>query len=291
VYNLKITGLTTQRDMSLLVKTLLKIPGLKPDHVSSGLKIPPFNVLSTEKEEEVQKLKSVLEKLGATCTIENTKAYVKEKNNKTTGSMDAYPKHRHHRKFRLNFWVAVFSIIGIFVIITSFDFSCESKQNRQSPHERRVVQTVGIPDTGISSSDLKSQMKNNSPAATNIAKINSELKKNPYNAEAWKILAANLEKQGDTASAQRAKYSYEQALKVQLVLASLAKAFGTKVRVEVTEDAVYYRTTYDFTDNEFRAEAEKLMDSLSVKFPGKNLIIENYTSGNRIQNIQLKSKN
>jgi len=123
-----------------------------------------------------------------------------------------------------------------------------------------------------------------------VAKINSELKKNPYNADAWKKLAENLEKQGDTVAARKAKESFEKSVKVQQVLASVAKAFGNRVRVEVTEDEIYYRTSYDFTDDEFNVEVEKLMDSLSVKFPGKNLIVENYTSDNRIQSRQIKSK-
>jgi len=268
--------------MPSLVKILLKIPGLKPDDISRGLKVPPLNVFSTEKEEDAKKLKNLLEKFGAACAIENTKATVKEKDNKITGSTEVYLKSRsnYHQRFRRNFWLAIFSFIGIFAFITSYDFSCEIKPSKSTKPERKVVQNA----------KTSGEVPSNAPIVANIAKINSELKKNPYNSEAWKNLADNLEKQGDTASARRAKESFEKSVKAQQVLASLAKAFGNRVRVEVTENAVYYRTSYDFTDDEFNKEAGKLMDSLSVKFPGKNLIIENYTSDNRVQNAQFKSK-
>jgi len=277
--------------MASLVKILLKIPGLKPDDISRGLKVPPLKVYSTEKEEEVLKLKNLLEKFGAACKIENTKALAKEKSNKKSdeaaNSTEEYLKHRqsHHRKFRWQFWLAIFSFIGIFAFITSYEFSCEIKQKQ--PNDKKVVPKPK-PSSAV-------PMPSNIVAVNaGVAKVNQDLKKdiekNPYNAEAWKALAKNLEKQGDTASARQAKESYERAVKAQQVLTSLAKAFGNKVRVEITEDEVYYRTGYDFTDEEFKAEAEKLMDSLSVKFPGKNLIIENYTSDNRIQNIKFKSK-
>jgi hypothetical protein len=282
--------LTAQRDMPSLVKILLRIPGLKPDQISKGLKIPPLNVFSTEKEEEAQKLKSVLEKFGAACAIENTKALnkeSKENNTRTAISTESYLKHhRHHRKFRWKFWAGIFFGIGFLAIITSYDFSCERKQTNYSNQytASQHKNTAAISDRPHSGA----------PAYANTAKSNQELKKNieknPYNAEAWKNLAENLEKQGDTASARQAKESHERAVKTQMVLASLAKAFGTKVRVEVTEDAVYYRTTHNFTDDEFHAEAKKLMDSLNISFPGKNLIIENYTSDNRVQSAQLRPK-
>jgi len=285
VYNLKITELTAQRDMPSLIKILLRIPGLQPNQISSGLKMPPFNVFSTAKGDEALKLKSVLEKFGAVCTIEDTDALKKQKSNKTATSIEA-PDQRHHRKFRWKFWLAIFSGIGFFAIITSYDFSCERKApnqpSRYTSSPRKNTNTV--PDRQILGV----------PIDASAAKANHELKKNieknPYNAEAWKNLAENLEKQGDTAAAHRAKESHERAVKAQMVLASLAKAFGNKVRVEITEDAVYYRTSYDFTDEEFDKEAEKLMDSLNVKFPGKNLVIENYTSDNRVQSAKLKSK-
>jgi hypothetical protein len=287
VYNLKITELTPQRDMPSLVKILLKVPGLKPDDVSRGLKVPPLNVYSTEIEADALKLKNLLEKFGAACAIENTKAIAKEKVKKKdeepANPTEAYLKnrHHHHRKFRYKFWLIIFSFIGVFAFITSYDFTCEIKQKQ--PNDKKVAPKART------SSAVPSNVVVNAEAAKANQELKKDIEKNPYNAEAWKALAKNLEKQGDTASARKARESYEKSVKAQQVLTSLAKAFGNKVRVEVTENEVYYRTGYDFTDEEFNAEAEQLMDSLSVKFPGKNLIIENYTSDNRIQNIQIKS--
>jgi len=279
--------------MQSLVKILLKIPGLQPNQVSSGLKVPPLNVFFADKESDAEKLKSLLEKFGAVCTIEDTKAIVrkKESEKKVTAPMEAYLKRRRHhsRIFRRNFWISISLMTVIFALLSSIDFSCENKQTQQHQPKRQIAQSANIPDNAPEP-DSKNQKKNNATATTeDIAKINGELKKNPYNADAWKNLAENLEKQGDTASARKAKESFEKSVKAQQVLASLAKAFGNNVRVEIKEDAVYYRTSYDFTEREFYAESAKLLNSLSDKFPGKDLIIENYTSDNRVQSVELKS--
>jgi cell division protein FtsB len=300
VYNLKITELTKQRDMQSLVKILLRIPGLKPNQISNGLKIPPLHVFSAEKEDDAQKLKSLLEKFGAVCAIENTEAIAKENSKKTAVHSVAFLKrHRRYRirKFVLKFWLAIFSALGIFIFLTFYDFSSRNKPSQIQTSQSRPSQTSQTAKQVAQAAKmlddaLTTVIKSQNAAA--VAKTNSELKKeivkNPYNADAWKTLAENLEKQGDTASAQQAKESHEKLVKAQMVLASLAKAFGNKVRVEITEDAIYYRTSYDFTDSEFHAEAKKLMDSLNVKFPDKNLIIENYTSDNKFQTVQLKLK-
>jgi enamine deaminase RidA (YjgF/YER057c/UK114 family) len=305
VYNLKIRELTKQRDMQALVKILLKVPGLNPDQVSKGLKIPPLNVFSAEKEEEAQKLKSLLEKFGAVCAIENTEALAKENRKKTAAHSAEFLKRRRRfriRRFVLKFWLAIFSVLGIFIFITFYDFSGESKPSQSQSSQGRPIQSKQVlPSQTAKQVAQAAKMLDDALAtviksqnAATVAKTNSELRKeivkNPYNADAWKALAENLEKQGDTASAQQAKESHEKSVKVQMVLASLAKAFGNKVRVEILEDAIYYRTSYDFTDSEFHAEAKKLMDSLTFKFPDKNLIIENYTSDNRVQTVQLKPK-
>jgi len=275
--------------MPSLVKILLRIPGLQPEQISRGLKVPPLLVFSTERGNDALKLKSVLEKFGAVCVIENTEAIKVERRNKETTYTEAYLKHRHHnlKKFRWKFWSITFLIIGLFTLITSYDFSCERKAPNQPSHY-----TTNVPKNAANAQKNTGATPNGQ--SSGIAAANHELKKsiekNPYNAEAWKALAENLEKQGDTASAHKAKESHERAVKTQMVLAGLAKAFGNKVRVEIREDEVYYRTSYDFTDAQFDAEAERLMDSLNVKFPGKTLIIENYTSDNRVQTAHLKPK-
>jgi len=295
VYNLKITQLTAQRDMPSLIKILLRIPGLKPDQISRGLKIPPLLVFSSERGDDALKLKGVLEKFGAVCVIENTEALKVEKNHKETTYTEAYLRQhrRGRRRFRLKFYSAIFVIIGFFAVITSYDFSCERKAPNQ-PSRATMKQpknnTAAAAATATAAPNNQPSNNNNQPSNKTNNELKKNIEKNPYNAEAWKNLAENLEKQGDTVSARQAKESYDKAVKAQMVLASLAKAFGNKVRVEIREDAVFYRTSYDFTDEEFDKEAERLMDSLSVKFPGKNLIIENYTSNNKFQSAHLKSK-
>jgi len=281
--------------MQSLIKILLKIPGLQPNQISSGLKVPPLNVFYADTAQDAEKLKNLLEKFGAVCTIEDTKAMVtkKEGEKKVTAPMEAYLKHRHHhyRKFRRNFLISILSIFVIFAILTSIDFSGKNKPNHPSSNQpRQAVQSARVSSDYVPPSDEKPQKKNNATAtAADMEKINNELKKNPYNADAWKNLADNLEKQGDTASARKAKESFEKSVKAQQVLASIAKAFGNNVRVEITEDAVYYRTAYDFTEREFYAESAKLLNSMNEKFPGKDLYVENYTSDNRVQTVQLKS--
>ena len=315
MYNLKITELTAQRDMQSLVKLLLKIPGLKPDQVSTGLRIPPLDVLLTEKEDEAQKLKSVLEKFGAVCLIENTENVEnteperKTENIKTLGEKNQTGKnsaksqkkynwyYRSKRKFGLDFWLIVFATLGFFAFLTIYVFDEPNQNKKQTVPAAPAVPVAKVYNKSIvrkpeEKVSAPKKEKNEAHIAANNAKINNELKKdlvkNPYNASAWKTLAENLEKQGDTLSANTAKESYEKAVKAQLVLASLAKAFGNEVRVEITENAVYYRSNYNFTDEEFYAEAEKLRDSLDIKFPGKSLVVENYTPDHRFQKIQLK---
>jgi hypothetical protein len=313
--------------MQSLVKTLLKIPGLSSGQVSKGLRVPPLHVISVEKPEQTEKLKTMLEKLGAVCEIENTEAPIEfekfgekaetagafnknnqmkkmELPNKSTRRIRFSARHRH--RFKWNFWLIIFAIMAFFAALTLYSpHSCDA--NKSKPKQTKT-QTARATDGGSAVSTHKKASSNMPaeedgakghasamPKAVPVAgKTDSELKKdlvkNPYNAAAWKALSENLEKKGDTASARAAKESYEKSVKAQMVLASLAKAFGNKVRVEVTEDAVYYRTSQDLTEDAFHHEAHKLLDSLEIKFPGKNLVIENYTSDNKVQSITLKAK-
>jgi len=298
VYNLRITGLTEQRDMPSLIKVLLKIPGLKPDDVSRGLKAPPFKVFSTDQEDHAEKLKSILEKFGARCAIENTNAQRREKDDSKDdakiASMEEYLRNRRHnyRRFRRNFWLALFSIIIVFAILSLFDFSDDKKtQSPSNQPKKQVTQTTRVTsDRQTDDKDTKNDAPKSSTSSvkTNV-ELKKEIKKNPYNADAWKDLAENLEKQGDEEAAKQAKESYDKVVKTQMVLANLARAFGNRVRVEIKEDAVYYRTAYDFTDEQFYREAGKLMSSMNEKFPGKDLVIENYTSNNKFQSVTIKS--
>ncbi|MDR1812656.1 MAG: hypothetical protein LBQ87_07505 [Candidatus Fibromonas sp.] len=285
MYNLIITGLATQRDTQSLVKILLKVPGLSPEQVSKGLRVPPFNVVSVEKIEQVEKIKSILEKFGAICEIEKNKEKneVEEMQNRKY-EFDKKTKDRtksliaNKVRVRWRFWVIISIILGLFALLSVY--LSEDNDKKTKPNKPKITQILK------SSAPAK-----NSAKTTTI--INNELKKdlvkNPYNTEAWKTLYENFEKEGDTASARIAKESYEKAVKAQMVLASLAKTFGNNVRVEITEDAVFYRTSKDLTDREFYEEAAKIRDSLNTKYPGKTLIVENYTTDNRLQSVKLKN--
>ena len=285
--------------MPSLIKVLLKIPGLKPDEVSRGLKAPPFKVFSTDQEDYVEKLKNILEKFGAKCAIENTKALRRERDDSEDeskrASIEEYLRNRRssHRKFRRNFWLTMVSIIVVFTFLSLFDFSSGKKANPPNQPKRQVSQATRVVSDRQPNDTKNDASKSNTNSNANIAKANAELKKeiqkNPYNAEAWKDLAENLENQGDEEAAQQARESYTKVVKMQMVLANLAKAFGNRVRVEVTEDVVFYRTAYDFTDEQFYREAGKLMSSMNEKFPGKDLVVENYTSKNKFQSVKLKS--
>jgi len=285
--------------MPSLIKVLLKIPGLKPDEVSRGLKAPPFKVFSTDQEDYVEKLKNILEKFGARCAIENTKALRRERDDgedeSERASIEEYLKNRRssHRKFRRNFWLTMVSLIVIFVFLSLFDFSSSKKANPTNQSKRQVSQTTRVVSDRPPSNTKNDAPESNANSNANAAKANAELKKeiqkNPYNADAWKELAENLEKQGDEEAAQQARESHVKVVKMQMVLANLAKAFGNRVRVEITEDEVFYRTAYDFTDEQFYREAGKLMSTMNEKFPGKDLVVENYTSKNKFQSVKLKS--
>jgi len=288
VYNLKIIGLATQRDTQSLIRILLRVPGLSPELVSKGLRVPPFDVLSAEKEEEVEKIKSMLEKLGAVCEIEKDKKNTSEEVYSKKHILGEAETRKillgHKVRIRWGFWSIIFTIFAVLVFST-FYFS-KDKGNKPKTSKSKITQVSKANTPAPAPVPQK-------PVVKTTAKINNELKKdlikNPYNTNAWKTLFENFEKEGDTTSARIAKESYEKAVRAQMVLASLAKTFGNNVRVEITEDAVLYRTSKDLTDGQFHLEALRLRDSLNTKYPGKTLIIENYTTDNRLQSIKLRN--
>jgi len=303
MYILKITGLTAQRDMQVLVRTLLRVPELGSDQVVAGLKAPPLIVMTTAREEQAQSMRSTLEKLGAICEIRDTEAVLQ--NPEVEKAVITNLKEAE-KKFEWRFWLVISSVLAILVLsFFYFSGSDKNKPKQSNPKKTQSAQTskstgasgyaapapvpVPTPTPTGDSSDSE-----NNPATTgkNKEDLKKELVKNPYNADAWKALSEKLEKEGDTASARSAKESYDKAAKAQMVLSSVAKAFGNDVRVEVKEDAVYYRTSKNFTESEFHYEASKLRDSLSAKFPGKrNLVIENYIPGKKVQRIVMEPVN
>ena len=276
MYILKITGLEEQRDMQSLERTLFRLPGLNLEIVARGLKYPPLKVLSTENEGQVQSIKNVLEKFGAICEIEDVDKT--KRKNETSGTAAVSLKKK--KNFEWQFWLTIFGILGFF-LATAIYFSSD---NYDIPQQKSVkAQTVQV--HGVISG--RDEFKTN--AEKSKEELRQDLVKNAYNADAWRVLSEKLEEEGNEAAARTAKENYERAVKAQMVLSSLAKAFGNNVRVEITEDAVYYRTSRDFTESEFYQEASRLRDSLSATFPGKrNLIIENYTSQNIVQRVRLE---
>jgi hypothetical protein len=291
VYILRIIGLTKQNDMQSLVKILLKMPGLNPELVSMGLKMPPLKVLSVEQEEQVQAMKNTLEKLGAMCEVVDTDSIRENPNIK---KKDVIPLKTKDKHFELRFWLMIFTVLALFILFTIY-FSNDNNPNKpilNKPEKQQIIQSL---KTFVKSSSIAqkiAQPSGKTNAEKNKGELSDELARNPYNTEAWKALSEKLEAEGDIAAANTAKENYEKSEKVQMVLASLAKAFGNNVRVEVREDVIFYRTSKDFSESEFYYEAEKLRDSLSLKFPGKqSLIVENYTSNNTIQRIVLEPSN
>lgn len=255
--------------MQMLVRTLLRMPGLTSAEVSRGLKAPPLKVLSTEQEQQAQSLKTILEKFGAICRIENTEVLLKKREQSSKFVAPAKKKKRRHGTV---FWLIGFLVLFFLVFATLTD---KQKQPIKQTAATDPIKQGFVPVTAAA------EFKNSSD-------FKKELEKNPYNPDTWKAYSEKLEAEGDSAGGLVAKEFYNKAIKNQMILASLAKTFGNNVRVEVTEDAVYYRTSKNFTESEFYDAAAKLRDTLSVKFKGKNLIIENYKTNGKIQRIEME---
>ena len=288
MFDLKITNISEKGDLKALEGILRKMPGLSANQISIGLKYPPFKVFTTTGEEQARAMKNTLEKLGAKCEIEKVNIVVKN-NAKTVSDI---PAKEEEKKFQWRFLLAILGTL-LFLIIASIYFSSKESNNDTKPEATpQQAQTgVALPsDTKQAPAQTPASKKADViKAAKDKNALKHDLAKNSYDTEAWKTLAETLEEEGDTVAARVAKANYEKAVRTQKVLASLAKTFGNNVRVEITAAAVYYRTSKNFTESQFYLEAEKLRDSLSVKFPGKrNLVIENYTSDNKVQRVILE---
>jgi len=286
VYTLKITGLTAQQDMEQLVKVLLRVPNLTPQQISVGLKIPPFTVLSVEHESQAMTIKNTLDKFGAISVIEDS---AMQKTNHDPG----IPKIVTHaekdkNKFPPVFWVIMIAIIAVPVLWQTLASGNSSESKAATTQRPAPAAQKPAPAPAAQKPAPTAEKPAQNYDAKNKKDLSSTLSKNPYNTGAWKALYEKLEKEGDTASARKAKDSYDKALRAQQVLASLAKAFGNGTRVEVEDDAVHYRTSQDLTDSEFYHEAEKLRESLNEKFPTKDMVLENYKPDNKVQSIRLK---
>jgi len=290
VVDLKITKIKEKCDKKALEAFLRKLPGLTANQISMGIRYQPFKVLTTG-EDQARALKNTLENLGAICAIENAEA-TGGRNAEGKNTAEAMGKE-DEKKFQWRFLLAVFGILAFFIIATIYfsntqSISSKAPKHTPPPPAASHVATPAVPKE-VLEQEQADKKRETVRAAKSRAALKQDLAKNSYDTEAWKSLADNLEAEGDTAAARVARASYEKALRTQKVLASLAKTFGNNVRVEITAAAVYYRTSKDFTEAQFYLEAEKLRDSLSIKFPGKrNLVIENYTSDNKVQRVILE---
>lgn len=267
-----------------MVKFLLKVPGLTADEVSRGLKAPPLEVFSVEQRRQAEKIKDTLEKLGAMCQIEDTDAIPKSANREEIYIAPVVQKKLEKKNSGWAIWLSIFGVLILFAALT-FYFQDTDKTKQKQKVESTTAQKapVATPAPAKNTAPPEKYAKASTPG------LKQTLNKNPYDVDAWKKLTANLEKEGDTASAKIAKKSYDQAVKSQMILASLAKAFGNDSRVEIREDAVYYRTSKDIGDREFYYNAAVLRDSLNAKFPNKDLVVENYTSDNKVQTVRLSA--
>jgi len=300
VFKLKIVKLSAQRDMKTLVKFLLSLPQLDPGRVSAGLKVPPLLVLSTENEREAMEMMDTLERYGAVCELENTEA-LQQRRGSELAQVVASNRSMGDKKW-------VFMII-IAVILIVFFVSYFFGYNKYGIHVAQIqLEAENFIDNpanwvGININDPAgllnriivedSLIKKEEAEALN-SKINKDLKKalvkNPYNDSIWKILYEKLEKEGDTAGAKAARESHDRAVKAQQVLLNLAKGLGNDIRVEIRDNAVCYRINKELTDSEFYEEAIKLKKSLNSRFPGKDLILENYASKNNVQSVTMKAE-
>ena len=281
MFDLKIIKVSEKGDFKALEGILRKMPGLSANQISIGLKYPPFKVFTTTGEEQAQAMRNTLEKLGATCEIENSEITFK-RNTEGTKNINI-PTKEEEKKFQWRFLLAILGTL-LFLIIASIYFS-----NKDSDEVKHDTPPQQVQTGAASPSNSKQATQATAQVSKSKAALKHDLAKNSYDTEAWKTLAETLEEEGDTAAARGARANYEKAVRTQKVLASLAKTFGNNVRVEVTAAAVYYRTSKELTESQFYLEAEKLRDSLSIKFPGRrNLVVENYTSNNKVQRVILE---
>jgi hypothetical protein len=274
MFRLKITNVA-QSDMKALVKCLLGLPGLDSSAVSKGLKSLPFELPLVEQEGQARQIQADIEKCGAVC-VKSSAVHLKA-------------KEKSHRELYMILGFSVLVVVGFGL---SFHFS-DDDPKKHIPQTQTPKDKTPPPPPKPSA-----EKPDKAPAAPaelpRIAKpkpstdLKKDLHKNPYNPDTWKSLSENYERAGDTAAARKAKESYEKAIRTQKILSSMAKSFGNNIRAEVTEDAVYYRTNREFkSDEEFYNEASRLRDSLSVKFKGRKLIIENYATDGKVQRVEL----
>jgi len=298
---LRIIKLSAQRDMKTLVKFLLSLPGMDSAKISAGLKVPPLLVLSTEYEQEATKMLDTLEKYGAVCELENTEEVHKHKHEHEHAQTATSKKNSGSSKLFLI--LIMFVLLFVFVISYFFSYNKYEINIGQIQLEAEnfitnptgwIGSTINDPAGLLNRVIVEDSTVQRDKDEAMSAQMNRDLKKalvkNPYNDSVWKILYEKLEREGDSAGAKSARESHARAVKAQQVLLNLARGLGDEVRVEIKDNAVHYYINKELTDSEFYAEAVKLKKNLNSRFPGKDLILDNYASKNKTQSVIMKAE-
>ena len=301
MYKLRIIKLSAQRDMKTLVKFLLSLPGMDSAKISAGLKVPPLLVLSTEYEQEATKMLDTLEKYGAVCELENTEEVHKHKHEHEHAQTATSKKNSGSSKLFLI--LIMFVLLFVFVISYFFSYNKYEINIGQIQLEAEnfitnptgwIGSTINDPAGLLNRVIVEDSTVQRDKDEAMSAQMNRDLKKalvkNPYNDSVWKILYEKLEREGDSAGAKSARESHARAVKAQQVLLNLARGLGDEVRVEIKDNAVHYYINKELTDSEFYAEAVKLKKNLNSRFPGKDLILDNYASKNKTQSVIMKAE-
>jgi hypothetical protein len=287
--------------MKTLVKYLLSLPGLDTGKISAGLKVPPLLVLSTDYEQEASQMLATLEKYGAVCEIENTEAVHQHHHEHEHAQVATSKKDSGGSKL----FLVLIAFVLLFVSVISYFFGYNKYEINvgqiQIEAESFITDPTGWVGNTISDpaglfnriivEDSVEQRNREEAMSAQLSKdLKKALVKNPYNDSVWKVLYEKLEREGDSTGAKSAKESHAKAVKAQQVLLNLARGLGDDVRVEIRDNAVYYRVNKRLTDSEFYAEAVKLKRSLNSRFPGKDLILENYASEDNVQSVTMKAE-
>ena len=301
MYKLRIVKLSAQRDMKTLVKYLLSLPGLDTGKISAGLKVPPLLVLSTDYEQEATQMLNTLEKYGAVCEIENTEAVHQHKHDHEHAQVATSKKDSGGSKL----FLILIAFVLLFISVMSYFFGYNKYEinigqiqieaenfitNPTSWIGNTVSDPAGLFNRIIVEDSIEQKNREEAISAQLSKDLKKALVKNPYNDSVWKVLYEKLEKEGDSTGAKSARESHAKAIKAQQVLLNLARGLGDDVRVEIRDNSVYYRINKQLTDSEFYAEAVKLKRSLSSRFPGKDLILENYASEDNVQSVTMKAE-
>ena len=309
-YRVKIVKLENHSYTDKLVAFLFSQPGMTADKIALGLQHPPMELAPVTTEKLAKSLASKLSRYGAACAIEvldapdessrgsDPRAYV----------FDAAEIPKVELKQLLKLGIGVLAIVIIFILLFFFsDSSMQSSSSDSQPvHTTKpnsaTTKSASIQKPANPNKTLKAgikekhvlakqqhaysqQMLERAQQATNpqeaIQMLQKAVQYNPYNTEAWKLLEQKMQETGNSQSAEQARKSHEQAMRVQNTMRSLAGAFGKSQNVTVSTASITYKTKTPMEDESFYESADKLYDQISEKHPEKELIIENEVDGHK----------